>query len=296
MLGLYLLCAALGILVFALALKIICMRRAADELRLSLAQKLATDTNTLLSLSSRDAALRRLAVDLNKQMKELRAQRHRYVQGDIELKSAVTNISHDLRTPLTAISGYLDLLEQEETSDSVARYIAVIRNRTEVLKQLTEELFRYSIITSPDYDPSTAPVDVGAALEESILGFYAAFEERGIIPKIRLPERKVIRTVNRDALSRLFGNLLHNALKYSDGDLEIVLTETGKLFFSNAASTLTQTQVERLFDRFYTVENGRKSSGLGLSIARVLVEQMHGSISAKYANGKLNIYLSLDKS
>lgn len=133
-------------------------------------------------------------------------------------------------------------------------------------------------------------------LEESILGFYAAFEERGIIPKIRLPERKVIRTVNRDALSRLFGNLLHNALKYSDGDLEIVLTETGKLFFSNAASTLTQTQVERLFDRFYTVENGRKSSGLGLSIARVLVEQMHGSISAKYENGKLNIYLSLDKS
>lgn len=88
---------------------------------------------------------------------------------------------------------------------------------------------------------------------------------------------------------------MHNALKYSDGDLEIVLTETGKLFFSNAASTLTQAQVERLFDRFYTVESGRKSSGLGLSIARVLVERMHGCISADCENGKLNICLSLDK-
>lgn len=85
-----------------------------------------------------------LANEINIQLRKLRAERRKFQKGDIELKNAVTNVSHDLRTPLTAIYGYLDLLEQEEKSEKVNRYIAVIKNRTEMLKQLTEELFRYS--------------------------------------------------------------------------------------------------------------------------------------------------------
>jgi signal transduction histidine kinase len=134
---------------------------------------------------------------------------------------------------------------------------------------------------------------VNGVLEESIVGFYAALKKQKIVPDIHITETKVMRKLNRAALSRIFSNLINNAMKYSEGDLNIILTDTGKITFSNSASALTQVQVERLFDRFYTVENARKSTGLGLSIARVLIEQMDGTINAKYENGRLSIYIQL---
>lgn len=269
------------------------MRKSAKEISEEFSEKLKNDTNTLIAISTNDKVMKTLAYNLNTQLKKLREQRHRFVQGDVELKNAVTNISHDLRTPLTAISGYLDLLDNVEKSEAAERYIEVIKNRTEVLKQLTEELFRYSIITSPEYDNSVELVVVNGVLEESILGFYAALQERKITPNISMTENKVIRKVNRAALSRIFSNLINNAIKYSDGDLNITLTDVGKITFSNTASGLSEVDVKRLFDRFYTVENARKSTGLGLSISRILIEQMKGTISAQYENEKLSICIQL---
>ena len=105
-------------------------------------RKLITDSNTLIDISSNDKYMRHLANEINIQLRKLQAERRKFQKGDLELKNAVTNISHDLRTPLTAIYGYLDLLEQEEKSETVNRYIAVIRNRTKMLKQLMQ--FKYS--------------------------------------------------------------------------------------------------------------------------------------------------------
>ena len=136
-------------------------------------------------------------------------------------------------------------------------------------------------------------VSVNSVLEESILGFYAVLQERNITPNISMPENKVFRKVNRAALSRIFSNLLNNAIKYSDGDLNITLNDTGEITFSNTASDLSEVDVKKLFDRFYTVENARKSTGLGLSISRILIEQMKGTISAHYKNGKLSICIWL---
>ncbi len=285
------LCIVLLIIIVLLIFKIYIMKKSAKEISEGLSEKLKDDTNTLISISTNDKSMKELAHKLNTQLKELREQRHRFVQGDMELKTAVTNISHDLRTPLTAIKGYLDLLENEEKSDTVDRYINIIKNRTEVLEQLTEELFRYSIITSPEYDDSTEYLSINSILEESILGYYAILEERNITPTIHIPEQKIIRRLNKAALSRVFSNLINNAIKYSDGDLEITLTEAGEIIFSNTASELNEVQVERLFDRFYTVENARKSTGLGLSIARILVERMNGTITAEYKNNRLSIIL-----
>lgn len=281
------------ILIFILLIKLFLVQKTAREIEAQFAERLMTETNTLIDTSYQDKNMRRLAERLNSELRKLRKERHRFQQGDLELKSAVTNISHDLRTPLTAISGYLDLLDNVEKSEVAERYIEVIKNRTEVLKQLTEELFRYSIITSPEHDNSVELVVVNGVLEESILGFYAALQERKITPNISMTENKVIRKVNRAALSRIFSNLINNAIKYSDGDLNITLTDTGKITFSNTASDLSEVDVKRLFDRFYTVENARKSTGLGLSISRVLIEQMNGTISAQYENGKLNICIQL---
>ena len=113
--------------------------------------------------------------------------------------------------------------------------------------------------------------------------------ERHIVPKIQITETKVVRMLDRSALSRVFSNLISNVIKYSDGDLKIVLSENGEMAFSNMASGLDEIQVGRLFDRFYTVETARKSTGLGLAISKTLVEQMNGTISAAYENGRLRI-------
>ena len=108
-----------------------------------------------------------------------------------------------------------------------------------------------------------------------------------------MPETTVYCYINRVALTRIFTNLIENAIKYSDGDLHVTLTEKGEISMSNAASNLSAIEVNKLFDRFYTVESARKSTGLGLSIVKILVEQASGSISAEYAAGRLIISISL---
>ena len=287
----YLLLAIIGVLmivIFALILKLHLMRKSIIEIMEAFQDRLAADTNTLIDVSSRDPYVCQLAAAINDQLRLLRRQRHKYLHGDRELKEAVTNISHDLRTPLTTICGYMDLLQKEEKNENVIRYLSLIENRVESMKQLTEELFRYSVILSAG-EMATETVYVNGVLEESIAAFYGALTSRNIRPQISITDKRIEKQLNRDALSRVLGNILNNALKYSDGDLQIALQDDGTIIISNTASKLNDVQVGRLFDRFFTVEAARNSSGLGLAIAKNLVEQMGGSIAASYHNGVLSI-------
>lgn len=286
--------AVFGILIFViliLMVKIVLMRKAAREIREEFAQRLITDTNTLISISSRDRAMRSLAAAINTELQKLVRERRQYQQGDQELKEAVTNISHDLRTPLTAICGYLDLLEREEKSETVTRYLAMIEDRTEALEILTEELFHYSVIVSTQ-EMEKKKIDLRKVMEETLLSFYGIMQQVGIVPEIHLPDYPVWRNLDTAYVSRIFGNIINNAIKYSDGDFEVILKEDGTSIFINTAASLTPVTVGRLFDRFYTVETGRKSTGLGLSIARTLTERMGGRIEAKYREERLYIMVS----
>lgn len=281
-------CIVLIIVIIFLLIKIALMRKSMGEIASSLDNILDGDTNAVITVSSVDGSVRKLAARLNKQLRGLRARRIRYENGDREFKEAVTNISHDLRTPLTSISGYLELLSQEEKSETVEKYLDIIDNRTQTLKELTEELFRYAVILAQD-EITLEMLDIKAVLEESILSFYGAMNEAGIVPELSITKNSVIRQSNRAALSRIFGNIIGNALKYSDGDLSVELSDDGQVTFKNHAHNLDKLRVEKLFDRFYTVQEAHGSIGLGLSIARSLVEQLGGSIGAEYEDGVLRI-------
>lgn len=282
----WILCALLAVICALLAAKIISVNICVRGICRELSELIGEDTNRLITVTSGNSAVRELARELNLHLKELKRLRRQYINGDRELKEAVTNISHDLRTPLTAICGYLELLHTEEKSPQTERYLRCIENRAEALKKLTEELFRYSVILSTAEEMELEPVDVAAVLEESIAGLYGAFVQRGIEPNISLPDKKIIRLLNRDALSRVYGNILTNALKYSDGGLDIVMDENGGTEFSNTAKNLGGVDVGKLFDRFFSVEAARNSTGLGLAISKTLVEKMGGRIGAE-ANGDL---------
>lgn len=278
----------LVLIILVLSAKIYFLRKSAREISEAFRDRLTADTNTLIDISSRDPRMRNLASEINNGLRILRDERHRYLLGDTELKEAVTNISHDIRTPLTAIGGYLDLLEREEINDNARRYFSQIRNRTEVLISLTEELFGYSMVKSAT-NLKTERLDVVRLLEESLLSFYAVMKERGIEPKIELPTEPVIRELDKSAVNRVFSNIISNALKYSDGDLSVSMTDSCKITFSNTASKLDAVTAGRLFDRFFTVESGQNRTGLGLSIAKTLTESMGGTIDIAFENGQLHI-------
>lgn len=278
-----------ALLLAAAIIKIIQLKKAAREISAAFADRLQTDTNTQIDISSRDKDMCRLASAINTQLRILRQEHLRYHQGDTELKNAVTNISHDLRTPLTAICGYIDIMEKTEISEQQARYLGIIKERTELMKQLTEELFRYSVIVSDNEKTETETLLINQVLEDSIMGYYAVLTEKGIHPDVNITDKQITAELNKDYLSRIFSNLLNNAVKYSDGDLDIILSDTGEITFSNTAKGLSAVDAEQLFDRFYTVEAAHHSTGLGLSIARTLVRRMGGTITAEYADSRLKI-------
>lgn len=289
-LGLSVLSAFFLIIIVILWLKIVLMRKSAREISTAFADRLTTETNVLIDISSHDRYMRSLAADINTQLRTLRGERLRYQQGNAEVMDAVTNISHDLRTPLTAVCGYLDLLRQTDDPADAMRYIDIMEERIDALKQLTEELFGYSAAFSK-VSESREEIALNAALEESVSAYYAALKKRRITPDITMPETKVIRRLNKNALSRIFENIISNALKYSDGDLKITLSESGEITFANHAAALDELQVMKLFERYYTVENAANATGLGLSIAKELTVQMGGTIAASYEDQILRIVI-----
>lgn len=264
------------------------MEKSVREIMEAFADRLKTDTNILIDISSRDKNMRELADRINTGLRLLRKERRCYQQGDQELKDSVTNISHDLRTPLTAICGYLNLLKHEEKSAAVDEYLAQVQNRVDVMISLTEEMFRYSIAAS-SYELKRERINVVSVLGESLLSFYGMMQEKGIQPVIAMPEEPVWRMLDVSALNRIFSNIIGNALKHSDGDLFVDMKENGTITFSNTAQTLNSVIVGRLFERFYTVGTNYYSTGLGLSIAKLLTERMGGQISAEYKGEMLYI-------
>ena len=281
----------LCIIIILLLIKIYLLKKSASELADNLSERIDADTNTLLTVSHRDKHILKLTGVINSELKKLRADQLRYKQGDAEIKTAVTNISHDLRTPLTAISGYLELLEREEKTPEVNRYLNIIGGRVENMKKLTEELFRYSVVMSTE-ELKPEKLDIKKALEDALLSFYGSFSAKGAEPCINMPDEAVMRSLNPDALNRIFSNIINNALKYSDGDFSVTLYKDGKITFSNKAKGLDPIITGKLFDKFFTVEASRNSTGLGLSIAKHLTQAMGGSITGEYTDEKLVITLS----
>lgn len=284
----YSLVGILVVIIIMLSIKIYLMEKSVREIMEAFADRLKTDTNILIDISSRDKNMRELADRINTGLRLLRKERRCYQQGDQELKDSVTNISHDLRTPLTAICGYLNLLKHEEKSAAVDEYLAQVQNRVDVMISLTEEMFRYSIAAS-SYELKRERINVVSVLGESLLSFYGMMQEKGIQPVIAMPEEPVWRMLDVSALNRIFSNIIGNALKHSDGDLFVDMKENGTITFSNTAQTLNSVIVGRLFERFYTVGTNYYSTGLGLSIAKLLTERMGGQISAEYKGEMLYI-------
>ena len=281
-----------------LILKIAILKGSIRQIRREFKERDELNSSAKIGISFRDADLCGLTDDLNKTLEKMRKKYNLYVQGDSEVKQTIGNASHDLRTPLTAIIGYLELAKGKmQAGEDITSYLDIIENRARYMKELTDELFEFSgIIGDNDREElQTEEIEINRVLEDSIIDYYSVLSENGIEPLVEITEEPVVRSLNRHVLERIFANLLSNAVKYSQGDLKITLAGSGEIIFENYAPEITEIQVQQLFDRFYTLRTGRNSTGLGLAIARNLVTQLNGTIAAKRIEKNLVIRISFPK-
>lgn len=272
-----------------LILKIIIMKNEINNIGKSISSIINTDTNNLITISTNDSELKKLANVLNKSLKELRQLELEYKNGNQELKSSITNISHDLRTPLTAIRGYLDLMDNNILPKKQIKYLKIIDSKVNDLTELTEQLFDFSKCIDIQNEIKKENICINDILEDSLASFYSLFKEHNITPNIDICKDKVIRLLNENMLKRIFENIISNAIKYSERDFKVKMFDDGTIEFSNKTDKLDQVSLEKIFDRYYTVRNAKKSNGIGLSIAKQLVNLSDGKITAKYENGYLII-------
>lgn len=283
-------CIVLAITVIVLLIKVVLLERAFKEIGDQVKDHMDGTNSSIFQLSTSNKDARKLANDLNGALQELHAERVFLKDGDKRMKENVTAISHDLRTPLTAINSYVDLLENETDEARRREYLDRIKDRTSELKDMTGELFKYSVSSDTQYDSqlSNEDLDLKNIIENSLISFYKEFTSKGIDPQTEFPSEKVIINSNRKTLMRIFDNVFSNVAKYATS-LSVELSDDCVVTVSNDAPDLTPVQVSKLFDKYYTVTDGTNSTGLGLSIAKDLVGRMGGSISAGLSDGMLTI-------
>lgn len=284
---LYVILGILLLICITLILKICSIKKSIKEIQKSVENILNTDTNNLILIS--DASVKKLAIFLNKELKEMRKQKLQYEYGNQELKRNITNVSHDLRTPLTAIKGYIELLKEESLTQNGRKYISVINRKTEELTELTEQLFDFAKILDTDMVLTKEKCYLNELLEEVLASYYPIFKEKDIVPEVLICKEKVEKVVNKASMIRVFENIFSNVVKYSNGNFKVELKNDGEIIFSNKATSLDATTVQKIFDRYFSVENAKESTGIGLSIAKQLVELNGGNISADYVKGILVI-------
>jgi len=276
---------------FLLLIKIISMKKEIKNIEKSIDRILNCDTNSLITVISNDTDLKKLATYLNLSLKRLRKLEIEYSRGNLELKNSITNISHDLRTPLTAIRGYLDLFDPKNLTKKQKDYLTFIRKKTDDLTKLTEQLFAYSKTLESSVFVKKEKICLIDILEDVVASSYSLFKENDLEPSVAMPNKKIYKNLDENALKRVLENVIYNAIKYSENEVAITLNDEGLITVSNTTTKLTHTSVEKIFDRYFTVENAKKSAGIGLSIAKQLVELNGGQISAKLKDNHLVVTL-----
>lgn len=276
-----------------LILKLYLIKHSIKEIEKSFTYILKADTNNIITISSSDKDIKSLAININDNLTDLRKQTLQYKSGNQELKKIITNISHDLRTPLTAIKGYIDLIQQENLSNKQKQYLKIVKKKSNELTELTKQLFEFSKLMDIDIKIEKEQCCINEILEETLVSYYNIFKEKNIVSKVSICNNKIYKMINRISIIRVFENVLSNVSKYSNGDFKVIMNENGTILFSNKASSLDATTVQKIFDRYFSVENAKESTGIGLSIAKKLIELNNGTIKATYNNGYLIIEIDL---
>ncbi len=289
----------LGIVIVALGLRLILIQKELRNIRVQLQVLNTETTRKKLTTQIANKEIDLLCSEMNRTIEKQEKEQVRIRNHEEQLKASITNISHDLRTPLTSILGYISMMKErpEKSKD----YLEIIEGRSQNLYHLIQEFYELSMVDDRDYEVKLENIDVVEILISVLAEHYENFETRGIEPHFVIPEKKILVYANQDALGRVFQNLIYNAIKYTQSKVEILLDEYETelhIKFRNQAEYLELEVLEHLFDRFYTVDKSRTNggTGLGLYIVKTLCEKMGIQITCKQEpNHELEFTLILIK-
>ncbi|WP_349406415.1 sensor histidine kinase [Clostridium perfringens] len=255
-----------------------------------------------LRLSLPNKNIENLIVEINTLIDDKRKMENIYKEKDIELREAIANMSHDLRTPLTSIMGYVYLLNDDKLDKEERKeYLKIIEKRSLVLNDLITNFYGLSRIQADQYEIKFEPVNLELVLGEIIAAFYETLDYNFGEPEINIEEGLGPVLGDKQALNRIFTNLIENIIKHGEGEVKISLKKKNKYIvmeFSNKAEELESKDVNRIFEKFFTKDRMRtgQNTGLGLAIVKLLVEKQGQKIEAKKVGNRLviNIIWSLE--
>jgi len=245
-----------------------------------------------LTAGSRRRELLKLCRRLNQVLASRDAQQMQYERAEKQMKQNITSLAHDIRTPLTGASGYVQLAGECTEPDRRAHYLEAAEKRLAQLGDMLEEMFLYTKLISEEFELSVERVQVLPLLGDCLLSLYTRFEERGISPDVAFESEGFWVQADEEALRRVFLNLIQNALLHGAGGLA-VRQQGNSLIFENPVPEESIPDPGQIFDRFYKADKSRRkgSSGLGLFIVKELMEKMGGEVSAQMDGRKLRIGL-----
>lgn len=258
------------------------------------------ESNMLITKEINWGGIGELSSLLNSLLLERKEEKRQYVKKEQMIADTYTNLSHDIRTPLTSLDGYFQLLEESKSEEERIRYLKVIQERIDSLKEMLEELFTYTKLQNESYELASERLNLTQVLKETLFSYYDNWIEYGIEPELAITDKIIWIEGNRQAICRVVQNIIKNGLEHGEKKIGVSLSEEGKeavLTFVNEVKDPKQIDVEKVFERFYKADAARSknSSGLGLAIAREFVRKMGGEISARLNNNQFFIVIRLKK-
>lgn len=257
------------------------------------------DTNQLLTILARQKDITNLVNMLNNQLTENRISKIQIKRLNKNFRDSITNISHDLRTPLTTAGGYVQMLQSDVAEDEKQEYLAIVLERQNTVKKLLEQLFEYVRIESGEIVYEQVPIDAKSVFLDVLTMYYDDFFKMKQEPTIIFPDTPCIINGDEQGLKRIFSNIIFNSITHGNGDFHFKIQEiNGYSFtFSNISEPMKKDDLNCVFDRSYTKDKSRnkETTGLGLSIAKEIVNQLDGKINAYYHNDRFSIVVSFPK-
>lgn len=260
-------------------------QRQVKDICRQLAFLIKNDSNMLISGEFDFGGIGWLADILNEFLKVRKKERVEYLGKEKMIADTYTNLSHDIRTPLTSLDGYFQLLEASSDEETRKRYLKIIQERIQSLKEMLEELFTFTKLKNDSYQLELTKCCMNRILKEIVFSYYDEWMRIGITPNISITEELLYLNGNVQGLRRVIQNIIKNGLDHGKSKIKIVLTRAADhmvLKISNQVLHPEEIDASQVFERFYKADaaRNRTSTGLGLSIARELVLRMGGEIRA----------------
>lgn len=272
----------LSISVLILFLYIIFILKQLKSINKQLDKRLIENTRQPLNIELFNKTITNLSKNINRCLKLEEKRRLESINDQKQFKELISNISHDLRTPLTSIKGYQQLLEKTPLDKHQVQLLKTAQKSTDELGLLIENFFEYSYLVTAKTEPNLEKININNLIVECVLSYIAIFEEKNLNVNIK-ETPPVFILGDKNMLIRIIENLLNNCAKHSLGDIDIKIEflQNAKITFTNPINQDTNINVDKLFHRFYTSDSTRnKSTGLGLSIVEFLVKQINGNVGA----------------